>query len=119
MSSYEETTIRVTVTGGTASPFILYDPHPEDGATGVDPHVYFSCYGHLYDLGENNFEVRVSENPDMSDPLPRTVRFCGPYLYGVDFELESNKTYYWQVKEFDFEEGAWVIVSPIWHFTTK
>ena len=99
--------------------YILYDPIPEDGATDVNPHVYFSCSGHLYDKGENNFEVRVSERPDMSNPLPRIVRFCGPYLYAVDFELKSNTTYYWQVKEFDFEKEAWVIVSPIWHFTTR
>lgn len=99
--------------------YILYDPTPEDGATDVDPHVYFTCYGHLYDKGENNFEVRVSKRPDMSNPLPRVVRYCGPHLYAVDFELEGNTTYYWQVKEFDFEKEAWVIVSPIWHFTTR
>ena len=111
--------VRPVYDDSEAPNYILYDPTPEDGATGVDTHVYLSCYGHLYDKGENNFEVRVSEKPDMSVLIPRVVRYCGPRVYGVDFELESGKTYYWQVAEFDFDKEAWVIVSPIWHFTTK
>ena len=116
---YYGRTIRPVYDDSEAPNYILYDPTPEDGATGVDTHVYLSCYGHLYDKGENNFEVRVSEKPDMSVLIPRVVRYCGPRVYGVDFELESGKTYYWQVAEFDFDKEAWVIVSPIWHFTTK
>ena len=111
--------IRPVYDDSESTNYILHDPTPEDGATGVDTHVYLSCYGHLYDKGENNFEVRVSEKPDMSVLIPRVVRYCGPRVYGVDFELESGKTYYWQVAEFDFDKEAWVIVSPIWHFTTK
>ena len=98
--------------------YILHDPVPEDGAKDVDLHVNLSCSGHLYDQGENNFEVRISKNPDMSSVLKR-VRHTGPSVYAVSFDLEGGTTYYWQVAEFDFEKEAWVIVSPIWHFTTR
>ena len=109
--------------GGVVPPppddtYILYDPHPVDGATDVDLNVLLSCSGHLYDYGENNFEVRISKNPDMSSVLQR-VRHTGPSVNWVSFNLEYGTTYYWQVSEFDFDKGDWVIVSPVWHFTTR
>jgi len=87
-----------------------YEPIPADGAAFVDPDTTLS-----WEPGMNAklHSVYSGDNPDdvtnAAGALPQTTATYDP---GV---LESGKTYYWQVDEFD---GAVTHTGDLWSFTT-
>ena len=92
---------------------ICSNPSPEDGATIDGTGVWISCKSE-YGL---DYEVRLSDTPDMSNIVKRTR--ISNSVYAVNFyDLKPNTKYYWRVLCYDTSEYDFVNCSPIWSFTT-
>ena len=96
------------------APYTAYDPFPADGAELIDPNITLSWTAgfntklHTLYLGENSADVGTGAVGTHKGRLVTTK-----YLSDA---LESGKTYYWRVDEFD---GAATHKGEIWSFSTK
>ncbi len=93
-------------------------PYPEDGAVNVSRSGFnFSCdapyeYGAVYQL-------QWSDKPDMSNILT-TVNISN-HVYAASPNLsvfQPSTTYYWRVLKYDWDLDDFLIMSPVWSFTT-
>ena len=95
------------------APYNAYDPIPADSAELIDPNVTLSWTAgfnvklHTLYLGENSADVEAGSIGTHKGRFVTTK-------YRPD-ALESGKTYYWRVDEFD---GAATHKGEIWNFTT-
>ncbi len=97
---------------------------PADGAIQSNTNLSVSCQVTFPWSGEMIMEFRISEDPQMSSIIKGirsslmgsagSVHYCS-----ADFDLENNKTYYWQVSYFDMDEMNFLTCSPIMSFTIK
>jgi hypothetical protein len=98
----------------TIPPYTAYNPVPIDGAEQIDPNITlswtagFNAKLHTLYLGENSADVEAGAAGTHKGRLVTTK-------YYPDI-LESGKTYYWRVDEFD---GAATHKGEIWSFSTK
>ncbi len=96
------------------APKEAYNPNPPDGAKFIDTNVTLSWsagYGaksHTVYFGDNFDDVNDGTGGTYKGLFESTT-----YIPGL---LESNKTYYWRVDEFD---GVFTHKGPIWSFTTE
>ena len=104
---------------------ICDDFYPEDGAILENSSgAYVGCKIKHPWGGEMVVEIDVSDKRDMSHTV-KGVRItlngrynstsdCNTYIS----DLQSNTKYYWRISYFDWDQGGFVICSPILTFTT-
>jgi thioredoxin 1 len=94
----------------TPNPKIAYNPFPSDGATSVDTNVILSW---TPGLGAKLHTVYFGDNfDDVYNSAGGIPQMTPAFTPG---QLESGKTYYWRVDEFDAVETH---KGDVWNFTT-
>lgn len=95
---------------------ICSNPYPADGETLGSTSYYLSCNANPLNSWNENYEVRISDKPDMS----HTIGTCYTRsIYSLFWKpLQPNTTYYWQVSIIYYDSDSSIKCSPIWSFTT-
>ena len=97
----------------TIWPRTAFNPNPSNGAKFIDTNVTlswsagFGAKSHTIYFGDNFYDVNNGTGGTYKGLIEDTI-----YIPSL---LESNKTYYWRVDEFD---GVLIHKGPIWSFTT-
>lgn len=95
---------------------ICSNPRPADGETLKSTNYNLSCDANPLNSWKENYEVKISDKPDMS----HTIGTC--YTRGIYAlfwkSLQPNTTYYWQVSIVYYDSDSSIKCSPIWSFTT-